>query len=129
MSTGLKVGLAAAGAAAAAAAAGYYFYASENASGHRKLVSKWAGDLKRTVVREAKKVKKLNSVAIGKIVDEAAQAYHNVRSIDQKDVSRAAAELKKNWKNIQAELTAEPVRATSKKKAVKTKTRASKRSV
>lgn len=111
------LGLAALAAAGAAAAAGYYFYASENAPKHRKIAAKWAGDMKKDVVREAKKLKKIDKAAVMKIVNQAQAAYaKNGPKIDKEALVKAATELKKHWDEIRDE--AEPV-VKSAKKAVK----------
>ena len=41
-------------AAAAAAGTGYYFYTSDSAKKNRKIAAKWAGELKRDVIKRAK---------------------------------------------------------------------------
>jgi hypothetical protein len=132
-SKGMGLGKAAAviAAAGAAAAAGYYFYASSRAKEHRKIVARWATDLKKDVLEKAEQVKHLDAQSLAKIVDEAAKAYENVRSIDKNDVLRAAQELKSNWHAIVSELspgaarlgsgrgTARKARKGRKRKAVK----------
>ncbi|MDO8521500.1 MAG: hypothetical protein Q7S52_05290 [bacterium] len=98
---GVGLGLAA---AAAAGAAGYYFYGSKHAAGNRKRAAAWASDLKADVLRNAKKLKKLDERSYRRIVDEAMRAYQNVRAIDKRDLMAAAAELKGNWGNIKREV-------------------------
>lgn len=93
-------------AAAAAAGAGYYFYGAEHAKKHRQAASKWAKGMKQEVVREAKKLKQLDQKAMAAIVDNAAAAYQGVRSVDAADLRAAAQELKRNWREIQREVTA-----------------------
>lgn len=127
VAAGVGAGIAA---AAAAAGAGYYFYFSKEAKAHRKVAAKWATDLKRDVVAQAKKAKSLERDTIAAIVDKAAAAYRGAKSIDAAHLVTAAAELKDNWEEIRRELTgsAKKVRAvaakvkktvTSAKKAVK----------
>ena len=91
-------------ASAAAAAAGYYFYASKNAKKNRKVVADWANDLKKDVVQKAKQLKNLDRDALLGIVDGVTKAYSGVRSLDRKDLARAADELKDNWQKLRAEL-------------------------
>ncbi len=88
----------------AAAAAGYYFYGSKQAKQHRKIVAKWATDMKKEVVREAKRLKELNAKDFAKIVDTAARTYRGVQSIDAADLKRAASELKSNWELVRGEV-------------------------
>lgn len=100
--TAMKIGagLAAAG---AAAAAGYYFYGSTHAKKHRNIAAKWAADMKKEVVKEAKNLKNLSPEAFAAVVDRIAKTYQGARSIQAKDVRRAANELKANWDMIRRE--------------------------
>ena len=120
MSTGAKVGigLAASAAAAAAGVASYYFYAHKNAAKNRRIVAKWANDLKDDVVSRARKLKKLDRQAIVALVDQAVATYETVRDIDRSDLERAAKELKDNWQKIISEL---PQAARSSIREVKSK--------
>jgi|CXWL01.1.fsa_nt_gi histone H1/5 len=105
----------------AAAAAGYYFYGDKKAKKHRAAASKWAKGMKSQVLKEAKKLKKLDQKAMASIVDSATKAYEGVRSVDKNDLKRAALELKKNWKEVERELGRASKKATPMaKKAVKT---------
>jgi hypothetical protein len=107
-------------AAAGAAAAGYYFYGDKKAKKHRQAAAKWAKGMKADVIKEAKKVQKLDQKVMAKIVDNAAAAYAGVRSVNAADVQAAAAELKRNWQMIQAESAAAGrVAKKAVKKAVK----------
>src|SRR3990167_3026215 len=93
-------------AAAAAAGAGYYFYGDKKAKKHRQAASKWAQGMKKEVVREAKKLKRLDQKAMARIVDQAASVYEGARAIDRKDLRAAAGELKRNWEMGKREVRA-----------------------
>lgn len=90
-------------AAAAIVGAGYYFYASPEAKKHRQAASKWATGLKRSVIKEAKKLGKLDAKSIARIVDDAAMAYEDARNLKKSDLTAAMKELKSNWKLVAAE--------------------------
>ena len=109
-------------AAATAAGAGYYFYADKHAKKHRKAASKWAKDMKTQVVKEAKKLKRLDQKAMARVVDEAAAMYAGVRSIDRKDLRQAAGELKRNWEAVKHEVAggARRVQSAAKRSAKQT---------
>ncbi len=92
-------------AAAGAAAAGYYFYASKNAKKNRDVAAKWAVDFKDDVMKQAGQLKHIDRTAIVGIIDGVTRAYEGVRSLDHKDVMRAADELKGNWQKLKAELS------------------------
>ena len=116
--------------AAAAAGAGYYFYGAKGAKKHRHAASKWAVGMKKEVVKEAKKVKKLDQKAMTAIIDSAAIAYKGARNVSSTDIAQAAKELKQNWKVIAAELsTAGKQAGSAAKKAAKTATSSARRAV
>lgn len=100
--TAMKVG-AGLVAAGAAAAAGYYFYGSKGAKKHRKIAAKWATDMQKEVIREAKKLKKMGPKEYAALVDRVAATYQSVRSIQPADLKRAANELKANLAAVQKE--------------------------
>ena len=91
-------------AGAAAAAAGYYFYAHKNAKKNRETAAKWASDFKKDVVRQAEQLKNIDKSALVGIVDGVTKAYEGVRSLDRKDLMKAADELKDNWQKLRSEL-------------------------
>lgn len=96
----ISAGLVAAG---AVAAAGYYFYGSEKAKKHRKIASKWAANMKKEVLQEAKKLEDVSSKTIAVVVDRVAKTYRADRTTDAADLKRAATELKTNWEKLQRE--------------------------
>lgn len=99
----IAAGVGAGLAAAAGAAAGYYFYASKDASKHRRLAARWAKDLKYDVLKQSKKMGKLDRKKIVGIIDTAVAAYENIRGLDSVDLKRAAHELKQNWDRLRDE--------------------------
>lgn len=98
-------------AAGAAAAAGYYFYGSKNAKKHRKIAAKWATDMQKEVLKEAKNLKNVSPEKLAVIVDRVAKTYRGARSVKAADVKRAANELKANWEMVKRE-TKRTVRKT-----------------
>lgn len=96
----ITLGAAALATAAAGAAAGYYFYVSKDAKANRKIAAAWARDLKKDVVREAKKVGDVSRADVIKLIDKAAAAYQSARSVDPKELRRAASELRANWEQV-----------------------------
>ena len=121
--TGMQVAEIGAGvlaAVAAASTAGYYFYGAKNAQKHRNATQKWAKGLKNDVVREAKKLKKLDEKAMDAIVDAAAKAYRGLDDVTPGDLRAAVSELKGNWESVKKELRGAAKKAgSSAKKAVK----------
>lgn len=126
---GVNPGAVAAGVAAAAAAAGaaYYFYGAKHAKQHRGQAVKWSKDLKRDVVREAKKLEKIDAEVMKTVVNRAARAYQGLRAVDPAAVRHAANELKTNWRAIARELQGPAKKAV--KKTVKKAAKAAKKMV
>lgn len=90
-------------AAAAAVAAGYYFF-GKNGKRHRGKAVKWAGEMKKEVIRQAKGMGTMTADDFGKVVETVAATYKGMKSVDLKEVGRAANELKSNWQSIKREL-------------------------
>ena len=99
-----ELGAAAAAAVAAAGAAGYWFYGSKDAKKHRSATAKWAKNLQKDVVKEAKKLKDLDEKAMAVIVDQAAKAYKGLDDVTPGDLRAAVSELKGNWESVKKEL-------------------------
>lgn len=106
-------------AATAAAGAAYYFYGAKGAKRHRAAAAKWAGGMKREVVKEAKKIQKLDDKVMHGIIDRVAGTYRAARSVDPEEIRQAAMELKKNWQKIRAELTPRSSKKVGKKRPAK----------
>ena len=90
-------------AASAAAATGYYFYGSKDAKKNRKIAAKWATDMKKEVLKEAKRLENATPKTFAAVVDSIAKTYQTARSVNAADVKRAATELKANWETVQRE--------------------------
>lgn len=100
--TAMKIGVGIV-AVSAAAATGLYFYGSADAKKHRKVVVKWAADMKRVVMQEVGQLKHIDSRKVAAIVDRIEKVYQLAREVTPEDVKLAAAELKENWRLIQGE--------------------------
>jgi len=129
----VEIGAGIAAAVAVAGAAGYYFYASTDAKKHRQAASRWATGLKKEVIKQARKLEKLDAKSVARIVDDAAEAYETVRSVKKEDLAAAVRELKANWNLVAVDAMkggrASARRGRTAKKAVTTvaKRRASKK--
>ena len=115
----VEIGAGVLAAVAAAGAAGYYFYGTKNAKKHRQATAKWATGLKKDVLKEAKKLKKLDEAAIAAIVDNAAKAYKGMQEVTPAELKAAAAELKGNWNKLKKEMAPSPAAKKAVKKVVK----------
>ncbi|HRH24516.1 MAG TPA: hypothetical protein PK109_02925 [Candidatus Paceibacterota bacterium] len=119
---GIAAGVVAAGAAAGAA---YYFYGAKGAKQHRAKARKWAGAMKREVIKEAKMIQKLDDKVIHGVIDRVANTYRAAKSVNPEEIREAAMELKNNWKKIQAEMKG--ARSTVKRTAKKAVKKSAKR--
>lgn len=106
---------------AALAGAGYYFYASKDAVKHRKQLASWMVSFKKDVIRELRKLPKVDADSVGMVVDTVAKGYQSMRSVDLGAMTLAVAELKQNWEKLAAEVAAPPARKTAKRSAAKKK--------
>lgn len=130
---GIPAGAIAAGvlAAGAAAAAGYYFYGAKHATQHRKEAVKWAHDMKREVLKEAKRFQGLGEEVMHDAVDRVAKRYTG-SGVDQASMDELVKELKSNWKKMRAEATGSasskrPAKAAAKKSTKKSTKKSAKR--
>ena len=102
---GLAVGIAAAVTGlAAAGAASYYFLGDKNADKHRRKAAKWAKDMQKDVMKNAKKLKKVDEQAIKAVIDESMKAYKAIKDVSAEDVEKAATELKNGWEHVAKEV-------------------------
>ncbi|MBU1292907.1 hypothetical protein KJ819_02450 [Patescibacteria group bacterium] len=122
----VEIGAGVLAAVAAAGAAGYYFYGTKNAKKHRQATAKWVTGLKKDVIREAKKLKKLDEAALAAIVDNAAKTYKGMQEVTPKELKEAVAELKGNWTKLRKEMAPKPAVKKAVKKVVKKATKKTK---
>jgi vacuolar-type H+-ATPase subunit H len=109
-----------AAAAAGMAAVGYYFYGSKNAKQNRKIAAVWADRMKKDVVKQVKGLEVASQEAVQGAIDSVSKAYVGAKNLNQKDLAKAVAELKKNWKLLRDEAGKAGSSVTSKvKKAIK----------
>lgn len=103
---------------AAAAAAGYYFYGSKNAKKHRSAAIRWASDMKKDVIRQARGLKNMTAEEYASVVENVAATYRDAKNIDREDVARAAQELISNWDKVKKELRTAANKGEAKAKTV-----------
>lgn len=97
---GLGVGVVTA--AALAGAAGYYFSGKDGVK-NRKKVRALGVRAYAEVTKEARKLKALGKSDYHKIVGMVAKKYDAIKSIDKKELRAVVGDLKRHWKNIEAE--------------------------
>jgi len=88
--------------AALAGAAGYYLY-GKNGAKNRKKAKALGVKAYTEVAKEARKLKAVSKTDYHKLVDAVMKKYAAIKSIDKKELRAVAGDLKRHWKNIEAE--------------------------
>ena len=104
MGAGKKIGLGVGiiTAAALVGAAGYYLY-GKNGAKNRKKAKALGVKAYTEVAKEARKLKAVSKTDYHKLVDAVTKKYTAIKSIDKKELRAVAGDLKRHWKNIEAE--------------------------
>ena len=99
----IEIGAGIAGVAAAAAGA-YILATSKKGKKATKKAVAWAGQAKKEVIAEVKKMKAVNQKTYAKAVDEVVNKYKGLKNVDVKDVIEFSQELKGHWDGIKKEI-------------------------
>ena len=120
MGTGKKIGVGVGivTAAALAGAAGYYLY-GKNGAKNRKKAKALGVKAYAEVAKEARKLKAVSKTDYHKLVDVVTKKYAAIKSIDKKELRAVAGDLKRHWKNIEAEARVRERALVSRVKKVK----------
>ncbi len=111
-SSGSGLGIAA---LAAAAAAGVYFlYGSKSATKNRKKVKGWMLKARGEVVEKMEKCKHVDKKDYEAIVDTVAKKYKKLKTVNTKEMSDLAVDLKGQWKEISKETNKKPAKKKKK---------------
>ncbi len=84
---------------AALSAAAYALFGPAGSKNRKKLKG-WALAMYGEIMDRVERTKDLTEPAFHKIVDEVSKKYALLKHIDSKDLNRALAEIKKQWKKI-----------------------------
>jgi len=98
----MKVGAGVAVGVAAALAGAYLLY-HKPGTPQRKQAKAWVMKARRDAAREMKKMKRVSAAEYGRIIDKAMQRYGSMKEVNAGELMAAAADLKAEWKHIQAE--------------------------
>ncbi len=85
-----------------AGAAGYYLY-GKNGTKNRKKAKALGVRAYVDVAKKARKLKVVGKSDYHKIVDMVTKKYSAIKSIDKNELRAVAQDLKRHWKNIEAE--------------------------
>jgi len=107
-------GLGIAALAAATAAGVYFLYGSKGAANNRKKVKGWMLKARGEVVEKMEKCKDVNKKDYEAIVDTVAKKYKKLKTVNTKEMSDLARELKGQWKDISKETKKKPAKKRKK---------------
>lgn len=117
MSSGKKAAIGAGVVALSAVGAGAYYFLGPDGKKNQKKALALVGKMKKEVISEVKKAKKLSGPVYGKAVDMVSKNYAKQYKAHAKDIKAIASKLKSEWKGIEKALK------TTTKKAVKSATK------
>ncbi len=104
----------------AAASVAAYLLLGPDGKKNRKTAEAWGNKMKKEVVDNMKKAKKLSGPVYHEIVDKVSKKYGNLKNIDKKDLAPVLSELRKSWDHIvKAKNSAVKIKPKTKTKAKK----------
>lgn len=98
---------------AAATAAAYVLFGPEGKK-NRKLIKGWSVKMKGEIIEKFENAKELTEPVYHEIIDNVQAKYAKLKNVDQDDLNKVVAEIKKHWKAIKKEAMGKT--KTSKKK-------------
>ena len=98
---------------AAATAAAYVLFGPEGKK-NRKLIKGWSVKMKGEIIEKFENAKELTEPVYHEIIDNVQAKYAKLKNVDQEDLNKVVAEIKKHWKAIKKEAMGKT--KTSKKK-------------
>lgn len=94
--TGIATGI------AAAIVGGYLLY--KHAEPHRRRAKAWVAQARKEAAQQVKKMKRVGAAEYGRIVEKAVRHAGALYEANAPELKRAAADMKSEWKHIQAEV-------------------------
>ena len=107
------------GAGVAALSAAAYMLLGPNGKKNQKALRGWAVKRKGEMIEKFEEAKELTEPVYHQIVDNAKAKYAKLKNVDPSELEEVVAEIKKNWKALQKEVTGK--KKSIKKPASKTK--------
>jgi len=101
---GRKVTVGAGVVAALAAAAGAYFLTGERGKKNREKIKGWTLKMKGEVMERMEKMGDITEKQFKRVVDDVAKRYRALKSVDNAELARLAAEIKSHWDAISKEV-------------------------
>lgn len=105
------------GAGAAVLGTAAYLLLGPQGKKNRKAIKNWSGKMKKEVVEEFNKVKKMTKPTYEKIVDKVQKKYLAMKEVDNEELKNLSKDIKKFWSEIKKKAKADLPKNKTKKKA------------
>ncbi|MFA6515154.1 MAG: hypothetical protein WCT42_02730 [Candidatus Paceibacterota bacterium] len=99
---------------AAATAAAYVLFGPEGKR-NRKIIRGWSVKMKGEIIEKFENAKELTEPVYHEIIDNVQAKYAKLKNVDQEDLNKVVAEIKKHWNVLKKEAMGKKTK-TSKKK-------------
>lgn len=110
----LKTALGIGAGVAALSAAAYVLFGPEGKK-NRKVIKGWAVKMKGEIIEKFENAKELTEPVYHQIVDGVQAKYAKLKNVNQEDLVKTIAEIKKHWKSIQKDAMGKKAKRTVKK--------------
>ncbi|MEI7765503.1 MAG: hypothetical protein WCI93_02865 [bacterium] len=99
---------------AALSAAAFVLFGPEGKK-NRKVIRGWAVKMKGEIIEKFENAKEITEPVYHEIIDNVQAKYAKLKNVDQEELTKTVAEIKKHWKAIKKEANSKKTK-TSKKK-------------
>ncbi len=105
------------GAGVAALSAAAYVLFGPDAKKNRKIIRGWAVKMKGEIIEKFENAKELTEPVYHQIIDAAQAKYAKLKNVDQEELNKVVAEIKRHWKALKKEAASKnPKKAVKKTK-------------
>lgn len=111
---GVKAALGIGAGVAAISAAAYVLFGPEGKK-NRKIIRGWSVKMKGEIIEKFENAKELTEPVYHEIVDNIQAKYAKLKNVDQEELTKVVAEIKKHWKAIKKEASGKKPKTAKKK--------------
>jgi uncharacterized protein (DUF2225 family) len=111
---GVKTALGIGAGVAALSAAAYVLFGPDGKK-NRKIIKGWAVKMKGEIIEKFETAKELTEPVYHQIVDSVQSKYAKLKNVDQEDLAKTIAEIKKHWKSLQKDAIGKKSKGSKKK--------------
>jgi uncharacterized protein (DUF2225 family) len=99
---------------AALSAAAYVLFGPEGKK-NRKVIKGWAVKMKGEIIEKFEDAKELTEPVYHQIIDSVQAKYAKLKNIDQEELDKVVAEIKKHWKALKKDAMGKKPKSSKKK--------------